>query len=75
MFFFLCQEFSFSIANSAGSEKAERTCSFYEKVQYRMSPFFGADPLGHKYFSEGSETEDCGHLNVEIPSGPDLRSK
>jgi hypothetical protein len=40
-----------------------------------MSPFFGADPLGHKYCSEGSESEGRGHLNVEIPSGPDLRSK
>ena len=39
-----------------------------------MSPIFGADPLGHKYFSEGSEAEGCGHLKVEVPSGPDLRS-
>ena len=37
------------------------SCSLYEKVQYRMSPFFGADPLGHKYFSEGSEIEARGH--------------
>jgi hypothetical protein len=38
-------------------------------------PDLGADPLGHKYCSEGSETEGRGHLNVEVPSGPDLRSK
>ena len=49
--------------------------AFGEKAECRMVPFFGADPLAHKYCSEGSETEGRGHLNVEVPSGPDLRSK
>ncbi len=40
-----------------------------------MSPCFGADPLAHKYCSEGSETEGRGHLNLEVPSDPDLGSK